>query len=126
MMIRFFGRSKHTIKAPNKPITQGYRIFSLYEAGYIYFFIWSSRVESYGELIRLPDLSPTESIVYQLAQSLPKSTEYIIYIDNLFTRVPLLRKLRSIGIRACGTTRKYPEFPILLTKLKELCSKQLE
>jgi hypothetical protein len=74
MIIRFFGRSKHTFKTPNKPITQGYRIFSLCEAGYTYFFMWSSKSESYGELIKLPDLSLTESMVYQLAQSLPRRT----------------------------------------------------
>jgi hypothetical protein len=112
MMVRFFGRSKHTFKVPNKPIKEGYKIFALCEAGYTYYFIWSSKSESYGELIKLPDLSPTESMVYQLAQKLPKDIPYIIYMDNLFTRVPLLRKLRAINIGACGITRWHPEFPV--------------
>ena len=34
-MIRCFGRTKHTIKMPNKPISQGYKIFALAEYGYI-------------------------------------------------------------------------------------------
>ena len=67
MMVRFFGRSMHTFKAPNKPIKEGYKIFALCEAGYTYYFMWSSKSESYGELVKLPDLSPIESMVYQLA-----------------------------------------------------------
>jgi hypothetical protein len=47
-------------------------------------------------------------------------------MDNLFTRVPLLRKLREIEIGACGTTRRHPEFPLFLIDLREHCSKQLE
>jgi hypothetical protein len=39
MMIWFFGRSKHTFKAPNKPIKEGYKIFALYKAGYTYHFM---------------------------------------------------------------------------------------
>ncbi len=39
MMIRFFKRSKHTFKALNKPIKEGYKIFTLCEAGYTYSFI---------------------------------------------------------------------------------------
>jgi len=126
MMVRFFGRSKHTFKAPNKPIKEGYKIFALCEAGYTYNFMWSSKTDSYGELVKMPDLSPTESMVYQLAQTLPKDVPHIIYMDNYFTRVPLLRKLRTLNIGACGTTRRHPEFPAYLLDLKDLCSKRLE
>jgi hypothetical protein len=126
MMIRCFGRSKHTFKAPNKPIKEGYKMFALCEAGYTYYFMWSSKSNSYGELNKLPDLSPTESMVYQLAQKLPKDVPHVIYMDNLFTRVPILRKLRTLNIGACGTTRRHPEFPAFLLELKDLCSKRLE
>ena len=126
MMVRCFGRSKHTFKAPNKPIKEGYKIFALCEAGYTYYFMWSSKSKSYGELVKQPDLTPTESMVYQLAQTLPTGLPYILYMDNLFTRVPLLRRLRAIDIGACGTTRRHPEFPQFLLDLKEYCSKRLE
>jgi Transposase IS4 len=43
-MIRCFGRTKHTIKMPNKPIQQGYKIFALAEHSYIWTFTWSSRL----------------------------------------------------------------------------------
>jgi len=47
-------------------------------------------------------------------------------MDNFFIRVPLLRKLRTINISACGTTRRHPKFPAFLLELKDLCSKHLE
>ena len=47
-------------------------------------------------------------------------------MDNFFTRVPILRKLRGLGIGACGTTRRHPEFPLFLLELKDICSKSLE
>ena len=39
IIVRFFGQSKHTFKAPNKPIKEGYKIFALCEAGYTYNFM---------------------------------------------------------------------------------------
>ena len=50
MMVQCFGRSQHTFKAPNKPIKEGYKIFALCEAGYTYYFMWSSKTKSYSEL----------------------------------------------------------------------------
>lgn len=44
IMIRCFGRTKHTVKMPNKPIEQGYKIFVFAEHGYIWIFTWSSRL----------------------------------------------------------------------------------
>jgi hypothetical protein len=79
MIILFFGRSKHTFKTPDKPIKEGYKIFALCEAGYTYNFMWSSKTDSYGELEKLPELSPTESMVHQLTKKLPKDIPYIIY-----------------------------------------------
>jgi Transposase IS4 len=39
MIIQFFGQSKYTFKAPDKPIKEGYKIFALCEVGYIYYFM---------------------------------------------------------------------------------------
>ena len=36
MMIRFLGRSAHTIKMPNKPICLGYKVLAVCDAGYTY------------------------------------------------------------------------------------------
>ena len=64
IIVRFFGQSKHTFKALNKPIKKGYKIFVLCKAGYIYHFMWSLKCNSYSKFIKLPDLLPTEFIVY--------------------------------------------------------------
>ena len=125
-MIRFFGRSKYIFKAPNKLIKIGYKIFSLCEAGYTYYFMWSSKLDSYGELEKQPDLSLTELIVFQLAGQLLSDILYVLCMDNLFTRVSLLRRLRKIGIGACGTTWRYSEFSAFLIKLKEHCARRME
>jgi hypothetical protein len=126
MMVRCFGRTAHTVKAPGKPIKEGYKIYALCEAGYTYYFMWSSKTKSFGELKKQVGFSPTESMVLQMAETLPKGQPHIIYMDNLFTRVPLLRRLRQLSIGGCGTTRKHPEFPPLLLQLKEHCAKHME
>jgi hypothetical protein len=66
--------------------------------------MWFSKTDNYSVLVKLLDLSLTESMVYQLAQSLPKDILYIIYINNLFPRVPILRKLRILNISIYRTT----------------------
>jgi hypothetical protein len=47
-------------------------------------------------------------------------------MDNLFTRVPLLRRLRQLNIGGCGTTRKHPKFLEFLLQLKDHCSRHLK
>jgi hypothetical protein len=73
IMIRFFGRTNHTIKMPNKPIKQGYKVFALAEHGYIWSFFWSSRQYGIEEMFKYPQLTPTGSMVMNLASQLPKS-----------------------------------------------------
>ncbi len=46
MIAKFSGRSAHTIRIKNKPIPEGYKILSLCDAGYIYAFIFTSRIQS--------------------------------------------------------------------------------
>ena len=38
IMIRFFGRSVHTFKMPNKPIKEGYKMYGMAKRGYVYYF----------------------------------------------------------------------------------------
>lgn len=109
MMVRFFGRSKHTIKMKNKPVKQGYKIWALCYQGYTYSFLYYSGVKTIGtaEAPSIHGLSPTSSTVIQLAQSLPYQIHrFDIYMDNLFTNLPLFIALRdNFGIGAAGTTR---------------------
>jgi hypothetical protein len=45
MMEAFTGRSAHTLKMPNKPIGEGYKMWGLGDYGYIWHFLWYSRIE---------------------------------------------------------------------------------
>ncbi|KAH0602615.1 uncharacterized protein H6S33_008696 [Morchella sextelata] len=112
MMIRFGGRSKHTVRMPNKPITEGYKVFAICDHGYTINWRFHSRVKGIGELSSayrdsVGISAPTTAVVYQLAESsLPyREYDFVIYMNNLFSTVALFSKLRSIGIGACGTAR---------------------
>jgi hypothetical protein len=45
MMKAFTGRSTHTIKMPNKPIKEGYKMWALADYRYTWHFIWHSRAK---------------------------------------------------------------------------------
>jgi hypothetical protein len=120
MMIRFSGRGRHTVRMPNKPITEGYKVFTICDHGYTMNWRYHSRVKgiselslNYREMIGIS--APSVAVVYQLAeQSLPyKTHDFIVYMYNLFSTVDLYKKLREIGIGACGTARvQAGRFPI--------------
>jgi hypothetical protein len=67
IMVRFHSRSFDTCKMPNKPIKQGYKIFALGEDGYVWHFQLSSRQHGIGELEKVDELTPTSSMVLQMA-----------------------------------------------------------
>jgi hypothetical protein len=125
IMVQCFGRSLHTYKMPNKPIQQGYKVFGLADHGYLYSFLWSSRVRGLQEIVLRPQLTPTGSLVRTLALTLPRRC-ITIYMDNYFTSVPLFEELRSCEFGAVGTTRPHPEFPPEMKELKDRFSKKLE
>ncbi|EED13729.1 hypothetical protein TSTA_099790 [Talaromyces stipitatus ATCC 10500] len=100
-MVRSHGRSSHTFKLPNKPISQGFKLFVLADHGYVYYFYPTSRTKGVIEDER----------------------SYNVYLDNYFTTVDLFKKLRDIQIGAYGTTRHTSagkDFPDLFKKLKDL------
>jgi hypothetical protein len=106
LMIRCFGRSNHTYKMPNKPISQGYKLYSLVDQGYIWWFVWSSRQDRIIEVPQLEGPTKTGSMVYHTIQRLPSNPgRFSIYMDNYFTSIPLFKKLRELGYGAYGTTR---------------------
>ena len=95
-MVRCFGVSSHTYKTPNKPISEGYKTFTLAEHGYIYSFLWSSRVKGVQRhSVLRPRLTPPGSLVQILAPTLPRHG-ITIYLDNYFTSVPLLMTITII------------------------------
>jgi hypothetical protein len=106
MMVRFFGRSKHTVRMPKKPIKEGFKIFAICQRGYTYNWLYCSRKTGIANLPLHPKLPPTQAAVLHLALSLPyEDYDFNIYMDNLFTTVPLLIELRDKSIGGTGTAR---------------------
>jgi hypothetical protein len=118
LMIRCFGRSSHTYKMPNKPIKQGYKVYGIADHGYIYSWVWSSKVFGIEDIPLYDDLTNTGALVRSLVATLPR-TSITIYMDNYFTSVPLFQSLRACNYGAVGTTRPHSKFPEALAKLKK-------
>jgi hypothetical protein len=105
----------------NKPIKQGYKIFALATNGYVWHFQLSLRQYRIAELEKVHELTPTRSIVLQIARLLPKflNSHFVIYIDNYFTSIPLFSILQKENISAARTTRPLGiDFPALLIVLR--------
>lgn len=122
MMIRFIGQSAHTVRLPNKPIPEGYKVFALCEHGYTFSFMYTSRVEQFsGQDLAYEGpgnlhLSPTSRAVLQLALALPyQEYRFTLFCDNYFSNIPLFQALRYHQIAACGTVRpNSAEYPPIL------------
>lgn len=101
MMVRFTGRSAHTILLRGKPTPQGYKILALCDYGYTYSFIFTSRTNCFAELNSnlysgQAKLRPTSQAVDQLASSLPSQLfSFTIYMDNYFSNICLFHALRE-------------------------------
>jgi hypothetical protein len=80
---------------PNKPIKQGYKIFVLAKNGYVWHFQLSLKQHGIGELHKVNKLTPTGSIVLQIARLLSKfpNAHYVLYLDNYYTLIPLFSML---------------------------------
>jgi hypothetical protein len=129
IMVRFYSRLGDTYKMLNKPIKQGYKIFALANDGYVWHFQLASRQHGIGELEKVDELTPTGSMVLQMARLLPRflNSHFVIYIDNYFTSIPLFSMLRKENIGATRTT--WPsgiDFPTLLIVLRKKWSTKLD
>ena len=103
---------------PNKPIKQGYKVYRIADHGYIYSWIWSSRLFGLEELPVFDTLINTGGLVRALVATLPRDL-MTIYMDNYFTSVPLFQSLRNSKYGAVGTIRPHDRFPHALSKLKK-------
>jgi hypothetical protein len=113
---------------PNKPIKQSYKIFALADNGYVWYFQLSSRQHGIEELEKVDKLTPTGSMVLQIAQLLPKfpNSYFVIYMDNYFTSILLFLILQKENIGAAGTTGPSGiDFPALLIALYRKWSTKL-
>jgi hypothetical protein len=119
-MIAYHGHTRHTIKAPHKPIKQGFKFWALGDHGFIVDWLWYSRTAGTEATRRSVALAETQNLVLNLARRLPRSLGYNFYLDNLFTNVPLAKELLNLNVGMTGTTRKNAlGFPMWLVKLKE-------
>ena len=130
-MIRFQGRSAHTIKMPNKPISLGYKVLALCDAGYTFDWELTSRITSFAssKQIKKPyPLSPTSSAVLQMLTTLPYRTHFFTaYMDNYFSNTRLFARLLDYGIGACGTVKcSSKDFPHCLNVNKDKAARMLQ
>jgi len=152
MMVLCKGRTFHTIKMPNKPIDEGYKLYALCEKGYTYSFLFYSgetknensaftqetvqftqphpmQASSTLDLVDpVKEFSPTIQAVCHLVFRLPfQEFQFNVYMDNYFSTIPLFRHLRSHGIGAAGTTRPgRADFPSELALDKSLARRILQ
>lgn len=89
--------TSQTFQNKHKPAGQGFRIYSINEVedGYTHAFILDKPA--------LPGSGKIRRITLDLVRSLPRTREYHIYMDNLFTSVSTFRQIRQLGHGACGT-----------------------
>ncbi len=108
-MVPYFGHTRHTIKAPHKPIKQGYKIWSLGDCGYTFNWLWYSKAkgtEGLSPRSRENTMADTQALVLSLAKSLPDpACGYTLYLDNLFPSIPLAVELGKLGIGVMSTAR---------------------
>jgi len=113
MIARFSGRSAHTVRMKNKPTPEGYKIFSLCDAGYTYTFAFTSRIEKDMQITPVVGLSKTGGSVWHLVKQLPHHKTFHVYMDNYFSSIPLFKYMHDNGLGACGTVRtnssKFPK-----------------
>lgn len=104
MMVPFKGRSSMKQYIKSKPHKWGFKIWVIAGAtGYVYDFeIYQG--STYTEQVVDEQMGVVANVVLRLASHF-QSKNHCIYFDNLFTTIPLLVKLREMGIYATGTIR---------------------
>jgi Transposase IS4 len=139
-MIAYRGRSSHKVKLLNKPIKEGYKVWVLGDAGYVYDWLWYSHVDGPKDIpkkglnidrVELTELTkPTKvylastfALILRLVQRLRtiySTRVFCFLLDNLFLNINVSQALLALRICCTGTTRKNAQgIPDWLIKLKE-------
>lgn len=85
-MISYRGRTKHRVKLPNKPIKEGYKVWVLRDSGYVYDWLWHTRIDG-------PEEIPEKGMEVDRASSIAESIK--VHLASTFTLViPLAQRLR--------------------------------
>ena len=139
-MIAYRGRTFDKVKLSNKPIKEGYKVWILKDADYVYNWLWHSHIDEpedipqkdldvdrvkstmLTELTRV-HLAPTFAVVLHLAQRLHTihSTRIFCFsLNNLFLNMNVSQALLALQICCMSTTRKNAQkIPDWLIKLKQ-------
>jgi hypothetical protein len=105
-MIIATGRSPNTYKMPSKPIEQGFKFHFLPDHGFIWDIHPASTEAGPCPVPSTDGLNATEEVVYHLLQKHPSTMYVIVYLDNFYSTVSLLGRLRhDLHMGACGTAR---------------------
>lgn len=120
-MIRFHGRARETTTIDCKAAGTGFKNWFLADSGYCLNWRFHSKGQKPGDgpykirpTWRTEGFSATHSVVLDLTLDhhannvnyrLLQPHRHVIWLDNLFTTLPLLERLRADGIGAAGTVR---------------------
>lgn len=126
-LIRFKGRSKHTIQMNSKAAGKGFKIYSATTpSGYLIDFRFSSATEKIAEIDEEWEndgWSASEALIMELTTAIqkrfPQKSPYIFHLDNFFTRRKLFQALFDRGIGANGTAKLGSGIPKELAYLKQ-------
>jgi hypothetical protein len=106
-MIAYRGRTRHKVKLPNKPIKEGYKVWVLGDAGYVYDWLWHSHIKGpenisskglYIDRVESADLSkltkihlaPIFALILRLAERLRviySTRVFCFFLNNLFLNI---------------------------------------
>ena len=111
----------------SKVAGEGFKTYSLYVENYLFACYFASPVGPKATRIAgmqsMEDLPLISAVCVRLAQRLPKLWEYVVYLDNFFTREVLLKKLKKLGFGACGMLKRGSGVHEDLLIFKELSKK---
>src|SRR5436190_10831792 len=108
-LILYLRHTWHTIKALHKPIKQGYKIWALGDLGYIFNWLWHSRILSTENLSKQSCqkiMTDTQTLIMFLAKNLSESAQdFILYLNNLFINLFLATALEQLDIKVMRTVQ---------------------
>jgi hypothetical protein len=99
ILVEVKGRSKHTLQIPSKAAGRGYKVYALCTHGYLYDFVFTSRIQKIAEVGEEKDVRQTFTMVqYLMKRFLNEGYHYIVYLDNFFITANLLASLKRDNI----------------------------
>ena len=116
---RFTGRAFEIVNIPTKPTPEGFKIWVLGNQGYVLDWMFHSKGNKGGPYdldlswCEEEGFSKTQAVVLDFLTQRDNTTGellyppnmHVVWLDNLFTSVHLLQRLRKLGIGAAGTVR---------------------